>query len=179
MSKDDSERPLYSAIYRPPRRSTTIPTTIIGLGLVLCALYAVRRRARRKTGPSLSSPIREASSSLVDSATKALRQRAEATTGRALASLGSPITESSSSLVDSATEVLRQRAEAKKLEFIETAQAQVASGAEKLSNEIERRLENVIEGAPGGIQVRPLIASAVQIALAATLENLFHKRSYR
>jgi hypothetical protein len=122
-----------------------VPTAIIGLGLALWTLAAVRGRARRDT----------------------------------VASLGSPFTESSSSLVDSATKVFRQRAEAKKQEFIGTAQARVISGAEKLSDEIERRVENIIVGVPGGNQARPLIASAIQIALAAMLENLLHKRSYR
>jgi hypothetical protein len=120
-----------------------VPTAIIGLGLALWTLSAVRGRARR----------------------------------RGLASLTSPLTESSSSIVDSATRVLRQRAEAKKLEFIGAAQAHVASGTAKLSDEIERRLENIIDGVPGGIQVRPLVSSAIQIALAAVLENLLPTRS--
>jgi Protein of unknown function (DUF3618) len=122
-----------------------IPTAIIGLGIALWTLSAVRGRAKKDT----------------------------------LASLSSPFTESSSSLVDSATKVLRQRAEAKRQEFIGTAQARVVSGAEKLSDEIERRVENIIVGVPGGNQARPLIASAIQIGLAAVLENLLHKRSYR
>ena len=120
-----------------------IPTAIIGLGIALWTLSAVRGRAR----------------------------------SRGLASLSSPLTESSSSIVDSATRVLRQRAEAKKLEFIGTAQAHVANGTAKLSDEIERRLESVIDGVPGGVQVRPLISSTVQIALAAALENLLRRRS--
>jgi hypothetical protein len=120
-----------------------VPTAIIGLGLALWTLSAVRGRARRD----------------------------------ALASLGSPFTESSSSLVDSAASVLRQRAEAKKREFIGTAQARVISGAEQLSDEIERRVENIIVGVPGGNQARPLIASAIQIGLAALLENLLRGRS--
>jgi hypothetical protein len=120
-----------------------VPTAIIGLGLVLWTLSAVRGRARSKT----------------------------------LAGLSSPLTESSPSLVDSATKVLRQRAEAKRQEFVGTAQAQVVSGAEKLSDEIERQVENIIVGVPGGNRARPLIASAVQIALAAVLESLLHRRS--
>lgn len=124
-------------------RRHPIPTAIIGLGIALWTLSAVRGRARRET----------------------------------LASLSSPLTESSSSLVDSATKVLRQRAEAKRQEFVGTAQAQVVSGAEKLSDEIERRIESIIVGVPGGNQARPLIASAIQIALAAVLESLLLRRS--
>jgi hypothetical protein len=120
-----------------------VPTAIIGLGLALWTLSAVRGRARTRT----------------------------------LANPSSPLTDSSPSLLDSATKVLRQRAEAKRQEFVGTAQAQVVSGAEKLSDEIERRVENIIVGVPGGNQARPLISSAIQIALAAVLESLLHRRS--
>jgi hypothetical protein len=122
-----------------------VPTAVIGLGIALWTLAALRGRARGKT----------------------------------LAGLTSPLTESSSSLVDSATKVLRERAEAKRQEFVGTAQAQVVSGAEKLSDEIEKRVENIIVGVPGGNQAQPLIASAIQIGLAALLESLLHKRSIR
>lgn len=120
-----------------------VPTAIIGLGIALWTLAALRGQRRKD----------------------------------AIASLSSPLTESSSSLVDSATKVLRERAEAKRREFVGTAQAQVVSGAEKLSDEIERRIDNAIGGVPGGTQARPLIASAVQIAVAVLLENLLHRRS--
>jgi hypothetical protein len=65
----------------------------------------------------------------------------------------------------------------KRPEFVGTAQAQIASGAAGLSDEIERRLENVIDRVPGGIQIRPLIESAIQIALASALEGLLRRRS--
>ena len=120
-----------------------VPTAIIGLGIALWTLAALRGQRRRDT----------------------------------IASLSAPLTESSSSLVDSAAKVLRERAEAKRQEFVGTAQAQVVSGAEKLSDEIERRIANVIVGVPGGNQARPIIASAVQIAVAALLENLLQRRS--
>jgi hypothetical protein len=122
-----------------------VPTAIIGLGLALWTVSAVRGRGK----------------------------------GRILASLSSPLTESSSSLATSAARVLRERAEAKRREFVGAAQAQVVSGAEKLSDEIERRVDDVIVGVPGGLQARPLIASAIQIALAALLENLLQRRSSR
>jgi hypothetical protein len=121
-----------------------VPTAIIGLGIALWTLAAVRGRARG---------------------------------GATLANLSQPLTESSSSLVDSATKVLRERAEAKRQEFVGTAQAQVVSGAEKLSDEIEKRVENIIVGVPGANRAQPLIASAIQIGLAALLESLLHKRS--
>jgi hypothetical protein len=120
-----------------------IPTAIIGLGVALWTLSAARDRGRRNR----------------------------------LASLTSPLKESSSSLVDSATKVFRERAEAKRREFVTAAQAQVATGAAKLSDEIERRLERVIDRVPGGIEVRPLIASTIEIALASALEGLLYRRS--
>jgi hypothetical protein len=49
--------------------------------------------------------------------------------------------------------VFRERAEAKRREFVDVAQAEVATGAAMLSDEIETRLENVIDRAPGGIKV--------------------------
>jgi hypothetical protein len=120
-----------------------IPTAIIGLGIALWTLSAVRDRARSNR----------------------------------FASLTSPLTESSSSLVDSATKVFRERAEAKKREFIGVAQVQVAMGAARLSDEIEKRLEKAIDHVPGGTEVRPLIESAIQIALASVLEGLLRRRS--
>jgi hypothetical protein len=120
-----------------------IPTAIAGLGIALWTLSAVRDRAR----------------------------------GDRFASLTSPLTESSSSIVGSAAKVFRERADAKKREFIGAAQVQVAMGAAKLSDEIERRLEDVIDRVPGGIEVRPLIESTIQIALASVVEGLLYRRS--
>ena len=39
-----------------------------------------------------------------------------------------------------------------------------------LSDEIGKKLETIIDRVPGGINVRPLIESSIQIALAAALE---------
>jgi len=94
-----------------------------------------------------------------------------------LATFTPPLRETSASLVESATRVLRDRAEIKRREFVNVAQAQIATGAAKLSDEVERRLENVVDRVPGGPEVRPLIEAAVQIALAAALEGLFLKRT--
>ena len=119
-----------------------IPTAIIGLGLALWTMSAVRSRARRGEVASLTSPLRE----------------------------------SSESIIDSATRVFRERAEAKRRQFVDVARAQVATGAAMLSDEIEKKLENIIDRAPGGIEVRPLIESAIQVALAAALEGLLQRR---
>ena len=65
----------------------------------------------------------------------------------------------SESIVHSATKVFRARADTKRREFVDVAQSQVAAGATMLSDEIGKRLENVIDRFPGGINVRPLIES--------------------
>jgi hypothetical protein len=44
-----------------------------------------------------------------------------------------------------------------------------------LSDAIEDKLEDVIDRVPGGSQVRPLIESTVQVALATALEALMQK----
>ena len=96
---------------------------------------------------------------------------------RKVAPFSSPLRETSASLVESATRVLRDRAEIKRREFVNVAQAQIATGAARFSDEVERRLENVVDRVPGGPEVRPLIEAAVQLALSAALEGLFLKRT--
>jgi hypothetical protein len=120
-----------------------VPTAIIGLGLALWTMAAVRNRGRRDH----------------------------------LAVVTSPLSDSSDSIVRSATRVFRERAEAKRREFVNVAQSQVATGATMLSDEIGKKLETYIDRLPGGINVRPLIESSVQVALAAALEGLLCKRS--
>ena len=102
-----------------------VPTAIIGVGIGLWTISAVRNRASRRNVAALTSPFRELSQSIVDSATR----------------------------------VFRERAEAKRREFVDVAQLRVAAGAEMLSDEIEKKLENIIDRVPGGINVRPLIES--------------------
>jgi hypothetical protein len=120
-----------------------VPAAIIGLGLALWTMAAVRNRGRRDH----------------------------------LAVVTSPLSDSSDSIVRSATRVFRERAEAKRREFVDVAQSQVATGATMLSDEIGKKLETYIDRLPGGINVRPLIESSVQVALAAALEGLLRKRS--
>ena len=120
-----------------------IPTAIIGLGLALWTMAALRNRAKRDNFAIIATPLRDSSNSIVQSATK----------------------------------VFRERAEAKRREFVDVAQSQVATGATMLSDEISKRLETYIDRLPGGINVRPLIKSSVQIALAAAVEGLLQRRS--
>jgi hypothetical protein len=87
-----------------------------------------------------------------------------------------PLRESSASLVDAATRVFRDRVETKQREFMDAAQTHVAKGAAMLSDAIEQELEDVIDRVPGGSEVRPLIESTVQVAIAAALDSLLQKR---
>ena len=62
-------------------------------------------------------------------------------------------------------------------EFVGVAQSQVARGAAMLSDEIERTLGDVIDRAPGGMNARPMIEAAIQVALASVLEGLLRRHS--
>jgi hypothetical protein len=119
-----------------------VPTAIIGLGVALWTMSAVRNRGREH-----------------------------------LSVVTAPLRDSSDTIVQSATKVFRERAEAKRREFVDVAQSQVTTGATMLSDEIGKKLETYIDRLPGGINVRPLIESSVQIALAAALEGLLRKRA--
>jgi hypothetical protein len=132
----------WSGAFNYASRRHPVPTAIIGIGIALWTMSALRNRASRRNVAALTSPLRE--SSLL--------------------------------IVDSATRVFRERAEAKRREFVDVAQAQVATGAAMLSDEIEKKLENVLDRIPGAIEVRPLIESSIQVALAAVLEGLLRKR---
>ena len=55
-----------------------VPTAIVGLGLALWTMSAVRSRARRGDVAALTSPLRESSESIIGSATRVFRERAEA-----------------------------------------------------------------------------------------------------
>jgi hypothetical protein len=87
-----------------------------------------------------------------------------------------PLRESSVSLVDTATRVFRERAATKQRDFIGAAQTHVEKGASMLSEAIEQKLEGMIDRVPGGHEIRPLIESTVQVALATALEALLQGR---
>ena len=122
-------------------RRHPIPTAVVGIGLAAWALLAFRNRARRGGVSSMAAPLRE----------------------------------SSASVVDSATRVFRERAELKRRELVRQAQAQVAAGATRLSDEFERKLDDVVGQVPGGVELRPIVASAILIALTAALEGLLRQ----
>jgi hypothetical protein len=131
----------WAGVFDYASKRHPVPTAIIGVGIALWTLSAIRKRTRANGVASLTSPLRETSASLVESATK----------------------------------VLQERAEAKRREFVGVAQAHIATGVAKFSDEVERKLENVIDRVPGGTEVRPLIESAILIALSAALEGLLRK----
>src|SRR5271165_2820649 len=122
-------------------RRHPIPTAVVGLGLAAWTFSALRNRSRRDGVAGLTSPLRETSASLVDSATR----------------------------------VFRERAALKRRELVRVAQAGIADGAAKLADEVERKLDDVVDQIPGGTGVRPLVAAAIQIALTAALEGLLRK----
>ncbi len=123
-------------------RRHPVPTAIVGLGIALWTIAAFRNRAR----------------------------------GGQIVALTSPLKESSVSIVNSATTVFRERAEAKRREFVDVARSQVATAAATLSDEIDRKLEDLVDRVPGGMSVRPLIVSSLQVVLAAALEGLLQGR---
>lgn len=94
------------------------------------------------------------------------------------AAFSATLRNSSDSILESASKVFRERAEAKRQAFVEIARSQVATGAAILSDGIERNLEDVIDRAPGGLQVRSLIESSIQVALAAALEGLLSGKTH-
>ena len=59
-----------------------VPTAIIGLGLALWTMSAVRNRGRRDQLAVMTAPLRDSSDSIVQSATKVFRERAEGKTPR-------------------------------------------------------------------------------------------------
>jgi hypothetical protein len=59
------------------------------------------------------------------------------------------------------------------------AQTHVEKGAAMLSDATEQKLEDVFDRVPGGSEVRPLIESTVQVALATALDALTRQWSRR
>ena len=92
-----------------------------------------------------------------------------------IAGVASPLRESSESVLDSAGRVFRDRAALKRRELVRAAQARITVGAERLADELERKLDDVVDQVPGGSEVRPFLASAIQIALTAAIEGLLRR----
>jgi hypothetical protein len=92
-----------------------------------------------------------------------------------IATIASPLRESSESVLDSASRVFRDRAALKRRELVRAAQARITVGAERLADELERKLDDVVDFVPGGSEVRPFVAAAMQIAITAAIEGLLRK----
>lgn len=79
-------------------------------------------------------------------------------------------------LARSATDVFRDRAEAKRQALVGVASSQIKVGATQLSNAIENGVDDLIGRIPVTPAARPLIESAIQMALLVTFEALLPKR---
>jgi hypothetical protein len=99
------------------------------------------------------------------------------TRSKDIASIASPLRESSESVFDSVSRVFRDRAALKRRELVRAAQARITVGAERLADELERKLDDVADYVPGGTEVRPFVAAAMQIAITAAIEGLLRKDS--
>jgi hypothetical protein len=87
----------------------------------------------------------------------------------------SSLRETVRSIARSATGVFRERAEAKRLAFASVASSHIQAGATQLSDAVEKSVHDLIGGTPGTPATRPLIESAVQMALFAALEGLLSR----
>jgi hypothetical protein len=86
-----------------------------------------------------------------------------------------PLRSTGESLARSATNVFRDRAEAKRQQFVAVASSHVKAGATQLSDVIEKSIDDLIGKIPATPATRPLIESAIQMALLAMFEALLPK----
>jgi hypothetical protein len=80
------------------------------------------------------------------------------------------------SLARSAADVFRDRAEAKRQAVMRAASSQIQAGATQLSDVIENGVDDLIGNIPATPAARPLIQSAIQLALLMAVETLLAKR---
>jgi hypothetical protein len=78
-------------------------------------------------------------------------------------------------LARSAKDVFRDRAEAKRQALMSAASTHVRAGATQLSEAIENGLDDLVGAIPATPAARPLIESAIQMALLMALESLLPK----
>lgn len=78
-------------------------------------------------------------------------------------------------LARSAKDVFRDRAEAKRQALMSAASSHIQSGATQLSDAIEHGVDDLIGAIPATPAARPLIESALQMALLMALESLLPK----
>jgi hypothetical protein len=83
------------------------------------------------------------------------------------------------SLANSAGSVFRERFEARRKSLLAKANSHVAATAGQLSDVVEQKVDNLVGRLPESGSLRPLIQSAVQIALVAGIEALLSSRPAR
>ncbi len=78
-------------------------------------------------------------------------------------------------LARSAKDVFRDRAEAKRQALMSAASSHIRTGAAQLSDALENGVDDLIGAIPATPATRPLIESAIQMALLMALESLLPK----
>jgi hypothetical protein len=83
-------------------------------------------------------------------------------------------------LTDSGINVFRERAEARRETLLAKAQSHVAAGTAQLSDVIDKNVDNLVGSIPkDGNAFRPLVESAIHIAMLVVLEVLLPQQSTR
>ena len=85
------------------------------------------------------------------------------------------VRDAAGALARSAKDVFRDRAEAKRQALLSAASSHIRTGATQLSDVIENGLDDLIGAIPAPPAARPLIESAIQMALLMALESLLPK----
>jgi len=82
------------------------------------------------------------------------------------------VRDAAGALARSASDVFRDRAEAKRRALVSMASSHIQAGATQLSNAIENGVDDLIGNIPAAPAARPLIESAIQMALFMAVEAL-------
>jgi hypothetical protein len=85
------------------------------------------------------------------------------------------VRQTAGSLARSAGNVFHERAESRRRAFVGAANLHVKAGASQLSDMIEKSVDDFIGKAPATLALRPLVESAIQMALLAAVEALLPK----
>jgi hypothetical protein len=85
------------------------------------------------------------------------------------------VSDAAGSLARSATNVFRERADSRRRAFVGAANAHIKAGASQLSDMIENSVDAFIGKIPATPAARPLVESAIQVALLAAVEALLPK----
>jgi hypothetical protein len=83
--------------------------------------------------------------------------------------------ENAASLARSATNVFRERAETRRRDLMSAADAHIKAGASQLTDMIEKGVDDFLGRLPVATAARPVMESAIQMALLAAVESLLPK----